>query len=128
MDLLTAVTKTVKIKNIIITNFILQVQYAQQLFSKIREKRYPSYIEDFEQQVVMDSGLDVVRGESGENVSEKGISPELLALWDEVDKEQQDKKRQEGVQDSRSMTQFNDNLWDKQWYMVSTYPFQFDNA
>ena len=70
----------------------------------------------------MDSGSDVVRGESGENVSEKGISPELLALWDEVDKEQQDKKRQEGVQDSRSMTQFNDNLWDKQWYMVSIYP------
>ena len=73
----------------------------------------------------MDSGSDVLRGESAENVSEKGISPELLALWDEVDKEQKNNKRQEGGQDSRSMTQFNDHLWDKQWYMVSIYPCKF---
>ena len=53
------------------------MKYAQQLFTKVREKRYPSLIND----------PDILEERQENNISEKGISPELLALWDDVQKE-----------------------------------------
>ena len=49
----------------------------------------------------------------------KGISPELLSLWDEVEKEQTDEKTKDTRKATRTPAKFNDNLWSKQWYMVS---------
>jgi len=89
----------------------VQVKYAQQLFTKVREKRYPSFFD----------GPDI-RGEALEdNISEKGISPELLALWDDVQKEKDDQNQngqiKRDTQKAARRTEFNDNLWGKQWYM-----------
>ena len=53
------------------------MKYAQQLFTKVREKRYPSLLND----------PDIFEQRQENNISEKGISPELLALWDDVQKE-----------------------------------------
>ena len=91
-----------------------KVRYAQQLFTKVREKRYPSFFDSPD-----------IRGEALEdNISEKGISPELLALWDDVQKEKDDQSQKSQIkrdtQKAARRTEFNDNLWGKQWYMVST--------
>ena len=87
--------------------------YAQQLFTKVREKRYPA-----SDQGIMESNEDILRSDLDETVSKKGISPELLALWDEVDKEQRSQNTKEARAVPRAKDQFNDNLWSKQWYMV----------
>ena len=89
------------------------MKYAQQLFTKVREKRYPSFFDSPD-----------IRGEALEdNISEKGISPELLALWDDVQKEKDDQNQNSQIkrdtQKAARRTEFNDNLWGKQWYMVS---------
>ena len=92
------------------------MKYAQQLFTKVREKRYPSLLNDHD--ILVDERLE-------NNISVKGISPELLALWDDVkkDKESQNQNSQSKRDTNKEArrTQFNDHLWDKQWYMVSMY-------
>ena len=59
----------------------------------------------------------------GDHISEKGISPELLALWEDVQKENESQSpNSQSKRDTKKAarrTEFNDNLWDKQWYMVS---------
>ena len=91
------------------------MKYAQQLFTKVREKRYPSLFND----------PDILEERQENNISEKGISPELLALWDDVQKEKdnqdQNSQSKRDTNKEARRTQFNDHLWDKQWYMVSTY-------
>ena len=51
----------------------------------------------------------------------KGISPELLSLWDEVKKEQSEKegKSRKARKAIRTPAKFNDNVWSKEWYLVS---------
>ena len=60
---------------------------------------------------------DLSENKRDESMIEKGISPELLALWDEVEKDKRAQKSDTKVL-PRTNTQFNDNLWSKQWYMV----------
>jgi len=89
----------------------VQVRYAQQLFTKVREKRYPSLLTEHE----------LLREAQGDHISEKGISPELLALWEDVQKENESQSpNSQSKRDTKKAarrTEFNDNLWDKQWYM-----------
>ena len=56
------------------------------------------------------------RGE--EDDVEKAIPPELLDLWNEVEKEQKRENRESSHAPQRADTTFNDKLWDQQWYMV----------
>ena len=90
------------------------MKYAQQLFTKVREKRYPSLLDN----------SDILAESLEDNISEKGISPELLALWDDVQKEKDNQREnRQAKRDTKKATrrtEFNDHLWDKQWYMVST--------
>ena len=66
---------------------------------------------------------ELLREAQGDHISEKGISPELLALWEDVQKENESQSpNSQSKRDTKKAarrTEFNDNLWDKQWYMVS---------
>ena len=67
----------------------------------------------------MEFNRDLLKKATESGILPKGISPELLSLWDEVAKEQTDKKTKDIRKAARTPAKFNDNLWSKQWYMVS---------
>ena len=56
--------------------------------------------------------------EEEEEFGERGIPPELLALWDEEDKKNAEKAGKSLPQQKFGL--FNDKLWDHQWYMQDT--------
>ena len=98
-----------------------KVKYAQQLFTKLREKRYPQFNVDPFSGKIIEFRRDVLEGANDEGMFAKGISPELLSLWDEVKKVQNEKegKARKARKAIRTPAKFNDNLWSKEWYLVS---------
>ena len=97
-----------------------RVKFALQLFTKIRFKRYPIYNGNPFSENGVEFNRAIFEKAMEDDLLPKGISPELLALWDEVESEKK-KTRKDNRGVSRSPAKFNDNLWNKQWYMVSDY-------